>query len=336
MIKILTIAALSLLLSTVAVYAQEKSNVEITGTVKGQNSGKVYLQKFNNKMFFTLDSAELKDGTFKFKKTLELPELYGLTIDQDESPLYVFLEEGKITVSLDSEGYYRNSVVTGSVSNDLFTNYKKRKQVKIDAFIKENPSSLVAAYVLYRDFSYRLNPEEIRSNLQLLDPKLSNTPYVAVLKDLVNVLTSVGIGNKAPDFEGLTPEGKSIKLSDHFGKYLLLDFWASWCGPCRRENPNLVKAYKQYHDEGFEIFAVSLDKNKDAWLKGIKDDNLSWIHVSDLAFWNSAAAKLYGVRAIPANVLIDPKGMIVGRNLRGEDLDKKLEELLSTPLAKTP
>lgn len=334
--KTLTIAALSLLLSSAAVCAQEKSNVEITGTVKGQNSGKVYLQKFDNKMFFTLDSAELKDGTFKFKKTLKLPELYGLTIDKEESPLYVFLEKGKVDVSLDPEGYYRNSVVTGSVSNDLFTSYKKQKEVKIDAFIKENPGSLVAAYVLYRDFSYRLSPEEIRQNLQLLDPKLSNTPYVAVLKDLVNVLTRVGVGNKAPDFEGLTPEGKSIKLSDHFGKYLLLDFWASWCGPCRRENPNLVKAYQKYHDKGFEIFAVSLDKDKEAWLKGIKDDNLSWTHVSDLAFWNSAAAKLYGVRAIPANVLIDPNGVIVGRNLRGEDLDKKLEELLATPLAKNP
>jgi thiol-disulfide isomerase/thioredoxin len=334
--RILTIAALSLLFTSVTVYAQEKDNVEITGTVKGQNSGKVYLQKFDNKMFFTLDSAELKDGTFKFKKALKLPELYGLTIDKEESPLYVFLEKGKVDVSLDPEGYYRNSVVTGSVSNDLFTSYKKQKEVKIDAFIKENPSSLVAAYVLYRDFSYRLSPEEIKQNLQLLDPKLSNTPYVAVLKDLVNVLTRVGIGNKAPDFEGLTPEGKSIKLSDHFGKYLLLDFWASWCGPCRRENPNLVKAYQKYHDKGFEIFAVSLDKNKDAWLKGIKDDNLSWTHVSDLAFWNSSAAKLYGVRAIPANVLIDPNGVIVGRNLRGEDLDKKLEELLATPLAKTP
>lgn len=334
--KTLIIAALSLLLSSAAVYAQEKGNVEITGTVKGQSSGKVYLQKFDNKMFFTLDSAELKDGTFKFKKTLKLPELYGLTIDKEESPLYVFLEKGKVDVSLDPEGYYRNSVVTGSVSNDLFTSYKKQKEVKIDAFIKANPGSLVAAYVLYRDFSYRLSPEEIKQNLQLLDPKLSNTPYVAVLKDLVNVLTSVGIGNKAPDFEGLTPEGKSVKLSAHFGKYLLLDFWASWCGPCRRENPNLVKAYEKYHDKGFDIFAVSLDKNKEAWLKGIKDDNLSWTHVSDLAFWNSAAAKLYGVRAIPANVLIDPNGVIIGRNLRGEDLDKKLEELLSTPLAKTP
>ncbi|AOM76731.1 TlpA disulfide reductase family protein [Pedobacter steynii] len=333
--RILTIAALSLLFSNAALYAQEKAGVEITGTVKGQSSGKVYLQKFDNKMFFTLDSAELKDGVFKFNKTLKLPELYGLTTNKDESPLYVFLEKGKVNVTLDETAYYKNSVVTGSAANDLFSSYKKQKEVKIEEFIKQNPASLVAAYVLYRDFSYRLSPEEIKQNLQLLDPSLANTPYVAVLNDLVKVLTAVGIGNKAPDFEGLTPEGKSIKLSGHFGKYLLLDFWASWCGPCRRENPNLVKAYQKYHEKGFDIFAVSLDKNKEAWLKGIKDDQLSWTHVSDLAFWNSAAAKLYGVRAIPANVLIDPNGVIIARNLRGEELDKKLEELLAAPLAKT-
>lgn len=332
--NIFKFAILGLLLSSTAIHAQDESKVTITGTVKDATSGKVYLQKFDNKMFKTLDSAEVKDGKFFFSKSLKLPELYGLTVDKEESPLYVFLEKGQINVALDPEKYYRNSVVTGSVSNDLFTSYKKEKDVKIGEFIQKNPGSLVAAYVLYRDFSYRLSPEEISQNLQLLDPALQNTPYVAVLKDLVNVLNSVSVGKKAPDFEGNTPEGKTIKLSDHFGKYLLLDFWASWCGPCRRENPNLVKAYQKYHDKGFDIFAVSLDKSKEAWLKGIKDDNLSWTHVSDLTFWNSAGAKLYGVRAIPANVLIDPNGVIIARNLSGEDLDKKLEELLATPLAK--
>ncbi|WP_316750097.1 TlpA disulfide reductase family protein [Pedobacter gandavensis] len=333
--NIFKFSILGLLLSSTAIYAQVESKVTISGTVTEAPSGKVYLQKFDNKMFKTLDSAEVKNGKFKFSKSLKLPELYGLTVDKEESPLYVFLEKGEVKVALDPENYYRNSVVTGSVSNDLFTDYKKEKGVKIEEFIQKNPKSLVAAYVLYRDFSYRLSPEEISQNLQLLDPALQNTPYVAVLKDLVNVLNSVSIGKKAPDFEGNTPEGKTIKLSDHFGKYLLLDFWASWCGPCRRENPNLVKVYQKYHDKGFDIFAVSLDKSKEAWLKGIKDDNLSWTHVSDLTFWNSAGAKLYGVRAIPANVLIDPNGVIIARNLSGEALDKKLEELLATPLAKT-
>lgn len=333
--KILSIVAIGLLLSSSVIEAQDKASVAITGSVKGLKTGKVYLKKFDNKMFVTLDSAVLKDGKFQLNKKLELPELYGFSVTRDGGPQYVFLDAGKVNVALDTADYFRNSVITGSASNDLFTAYKKQRNVKIDEFIKANPASIVSAYVLYRDFSYRLTPEQIKENLQLLDPKLNKTPYVAVLKDLVNVLNTVAVGQKALDFEAKTPDGETIKLSSHYGKYVLLDFWASWCGPCRKENPNLVKSYQKYHDKGFDIFAVSLDKNKEAWLKGIKDDNLTWTHVSDLAFWNSAPAKLYGVRAIPANVLIDPNGVIVARNLRGEDLDKKLEELLATPLAKT-
>lgn len=333
--KIVSLLTLGLLLSNIAVNAQKKSDVAITGTVKGVESGKVYLQKFNNKMFQTLDSAEVKNGAFKFKAKLELPELYGVTTSKEKSPLYVFIDGPETNVALDTASYFRKSVVTGSVANDLFVSYKKQRDVKIDEFIKQNPGSIVSAYVLYREYAYRLTPQQITENIQLLDPKLTKTPYVAVLKDLVNVLNKVSIGNKALDFEAATPEGKSIKLSGYYGKYLLLDFWASWCGPCRRENPNLVKTYEKFHDKGFEIFAVSLDKNKEDWIKGIKDDHLSWIHVSDLAFWNSAAAKLYGIRAIPSNVLIDPNGVIVARNLQGEALNKKLEELLATPSVKT-
>jgi peroxiredoxin len=279
-------------------------------------------------MFRTIDSVEISGGTFKFNKAVELPELYGLTIDKNSSPYYVFLEDSPIKVQLDTAAYYRKTITTGSKAQELFTAYKKERGVKIEEFIKSNPASLVSAYVLYRDFSYRLSPQEIRDNVKLLDAPLHQSPYVKVLKELSETLETVQIGKAAPDFTAKDVNGKDVKLSQHQGKYLLVDFWAAWCGPCRRENPNVVKAYQKYKAKGFDVYGVSLDKSKAAWVKAIKDDGLNWTQVSDLAFWNSAPAKLYGVRAIPSNFLLDPNGIIVARNLRGEELEKALSELL--------
>lgn len=322
---------LALLLPGGASLAQGRiSTVNISGKAADEGSGYVYLQRFDNKMFFTVDSARIKAGSFSLSSKIEIPELYGLTLNKDRSPYYLFIDSENITVNLDPESYYSKTTTQGSKAQDLFTAYKEldSETMKIDSFITAHPASIVSAYALYRNFAYRLSPDEIDRNLSLLDPALQGTQYAKALRGLSGVLRTVEPGKKAPDFTLNDPDGRPVKLSDHRGKYLLLDFWASWCGPCRKENPNVVRAWQKYKDKGFDVFGVSLDRKKENWVKAIKDDQLTWTHVSDLQFWNSAAAKLYGVRAIPSNLLLAPDGTIVAKNLREEELHEKLAELL--------
>jgi peroxiredoxin len=141
----------------------------------------------------------------------------------------------------------------------------------------------------------------------------------------------VKVGDMAPDFTGQTPEGKTLSLNDIKGKVTIIDFWASWCGPCRHENPNVVRMYNKYHNKGLEIIGVSLDREgqKDRWIKAIADDELTWHHVSNLQFWQDPIAKLYHVRSIPATFILDENGNIVATNLRGQDLENKVAELLN-------
>jgi peroxiredoxin len=196
------------------------------------------------------------------------------------------------------------------------------------AFSRANSNSVLAPYLGLMFLNEPGNELTMRNLYDSLTPGIQQSFFGKKLSELVTAASSTAIGAAAPDFQMNDVNGKPVSLSSFKGQYVLVDFWASWCGPCRQENPNLVKAYNTFKDKGFTILGVSLDKDKKAWVKAIAEDKLSWTHVSDLQFWNNAAARLYRVQAIPANFLLDKEGKIIAKNLRGKDLELELAKVL--------
>lgn len=194
-------------------------------------------------------------------------------------------------------------------------------------FIVAHPNSLVSLDLIKSLSVYNFDVAEVEPLYNGLSATVKATESAKAFAEQIATNKKLAIGAVAPDFTQNNTDGKPVKLSDFRGKYVLIDFWASWCGPCRGENPNVVKAYNAYKDKNFTILGVSLDNSKDAWLKAIQDDGLVWNHVSDTRGWQNAVAALYNIRSIPQNLLLDPEGKIVAKNLRGEDLQTKLKEI---------
>ncbi|MCC9135414.1 redoxin domain-containing protein [Pontibacter silvestris] len=336
----------------------------LEGKLNNASSGQVYLFELGDQQFIARDTAEVgEDGSFKFSGEVSEPTLYRITVDQ-QNGLMLVLNKGQVNIEADAKDINGTAKIQGSEDSELFQQLNKlvnetqlkqqelaqqytqyidagktdsaealkdqyqvvQKQVK--NFLAQHPGSVVSAFGTatlvdpVNDFAFA------DSMATLYNDKLPNSKYTAMVNDRLKDYRNTAIGQQAPDISLTTPEGETKNLSSLRGKYVLVDFWASWCGPCRKENPNVVKMYDKYKDKGFEIYGVSLDQSKDRWVKAIADDNLKWVHVSDLKGWENSAALKYNVTAIPQTVLLDKEGKIIAKGLRGEDLEAKLASLL--------
>jgi len=316
------------------------SNIPAFYALKSGNNYLTLILKNNDRVIVTANmedfaaSAEI-EGSPESQRALRLRKKLEYSIQRPDS-MGVFYQS---IIGTREINRVRDSL--NQLSEYIITNHTNETKV----FIEENPSSLASLMALYQQIAprrYVLTPEEDFEYFAMVDSALYNTmpesEAVITLHSQIqemkrqkaekeSIESEVGVGIKAPEIILPNQFGDTVKLSDLKGKYVLIDFWASWCKPCRLENPVLVRNYNKYHEKGFEIFQVSLDKKEKAWLDAIEKDNLTWIHVSDLKFWNSDAAALYHIQSIPANFLIDKKGIIIAKNLRGDALEAKLSEL---------
>ncbi|HVZ25895.1 MAG TPA: TlpA disulfide reductase family protein [Sediminibacterium sp.] len=335
---------------------------QIDCTVKNvKENGEVLLvNRFDGK---TIATAKVKNGAVQFKGHLDNPDLLQLKFPGFTGATDLFIGNEKVTVAADPAAPHfdiKGSEFAAQYGNFLaeFTPYFTRLQSLVGTinggqdpshrdsliqvynqlrnqavtaaihFGKKQPNSPVSALVLFATQPLFEGPLELESAYNTLGPEAHKGSFAVALQKKIDDAKIGMVGSQALDFTQKDINGKPVSLSSFRGKYVLVDFWASWCRPCRAENPNVVMAYNQYKSKNFTVLGVSLDQQKANWLEAIKADNLSWTHVSDLQYWNNAVAQLYHIQSIPSNMLIDPKGKIIARDIRGEELQQKLKEVL--------
>ncbi|GAC1444136.1 MAG: TlpA disulfide reductase family protein [Sediminibacterium sp.] len=344
-------------------WSQSKDNFEITGNIKGlKDSTMVFLMNgFDGK---TLTTAKAFQGAFVLKGTLPAPDIFQIGFVGYKEVMDLFLQHGMVTVTGDITDI-GNAVVKGDaiqhdyelfkqrfnpLKNKLnslaalinqetdaakrnqmiqeFGQYKSSVVKEADTFIKQKPGSPVSSFVLFVISPLVEDINDLEAKYRQLLPAAKASNYAKLIEKNIADAKVGAIGTQAIAFTQKDTANKPVSLSSFKGKYVLVDFWASWCRPCRAENPHVVEAFNQYKDKNFTVLGVSLDQDRNNWIQAIKADKLTWTHVSDLKYWNNAVAQLYHIQSIPANMLIDPDGKIIARDLREDALHKKLQELL--------
>lgn len=212
----------------------------------------------------------------------------------------------------------------------LTVDYQEKLNQYSEEFIKENNNAILSSLLLENFIKQKhLEATKIQEYYNSLTDEVKNSKSGLRVKKLLDAVTSVEIGKKAPNFSAPSPDGKTISLKESLGKVTIIDFWASWCGPCRMENPNVVALYNELHEKGLNIIGVSLDREETKWKEAIEKDGLVWNHVSNLKFWQDPIAEMYNVKSIPATFILDENGVIIAKDLRGAELKAKIEELLN-------
>ena len=314
-----------------------------------------------------VDTVEFKEGGFSFSGVQEKPELYYVFIENAYGSIPVVVENEVINIQAvkDSLMYAKvkgtlqndlftdyveasrelqnkalsmnrdmknaasmqDSAVMNSIREEYFELRQEARDMEIN-FIKENPNGLISALIISKAQITKAFPEEqIRELYELLTPEIKETNTGLSIKEKLDNNANTSIGSKAPNFSAPTPTGEELALNDVLGKVTILDFWAAWCKPCRAENPNVVRIYNKFKEDGLSILGVSLDRRAEDWKKAIADDGLEWHHVSNVRYFDEIA-ELYNVTAIPATFILDENGIIVAKNLRGPALEAKISELL--------
>lgn len=339
------------------IYAQ--SAVHIKGNIKGLHNGKIMFA-------YELDDVRNQDSVRAysdiFSKDILVAESVRCTLTNSiNRQMRIFLMEkgSSIDISGDISRFYELKIL-GSKEHEILEKLKKSiysipndrpqtsgnidldKELKrkfeaehkllkdsvLTKFIKSNNTKVAAAIAIFDAYVTYPNRSKAGENYNLLSPAIKNSYYGQRIKTFADSEVNTSIGSKAIDFSLPDQKGDLFSLKDFSYKYLLLDFWASWCGPCRLENPNLIKAYSTYHHKGFELVGLSMDSFKESWLKAIEEDGLTWKQLNDPKSTNGKTADHYGVKSLPTNFLIDADGKIIARNLRGSALEEMLEKLL--------
>ncbi len=340
---------------------------KLKGRIEGLDQKKAILSSFDkNLKSVPLDTVVVKDSIFEFAVPQQNPNIAIVSFEGSKLRIPVIIGDGDIDMIVDETNPFRSDLAkTTSRLTHKFFQYEKyamkdkekgmiltqkyrtaATQIQRDSLKKAYEQWRSAAESYQYDFidknkdvvglivmqsllvSKDADFAKIRKSFETYPPQVRTSNIGKYINTFLLTKGATEIGGHAPNFTGTTPDGKKLTLTQAMGKVTVIDFWASWCRPCRMENPYLVEIYNKYHDQGLNVIGVSLDKNKESWLRAIKDDGLKWQHVSELKFWNDPIAKMYGVMSIPQTFIIDAKGIIRAKNLRRQDLEKKIKELL--------